>query len=333
MILITGANGLIGRALVTQYLLTETPLRLQVRERAKLQKLFPAIEKQKQVQVVELDLENASETDCLALSTECKTIIHTAALVHKPGAEPKEYERLNFEASVKLFQAAKKNEVKQIVFISTIAVYGSAALHNISEEHQPAPDTPYGISKLKCEAYLRDVPAVPFVIVFRPALVFGEGDRGNMLSLLKQIKSGKYFHIGGGQALKSLIYAADLAKAIKVSLERQKQRSQDQNYQIFNIANPQPISMYELSESISLLLRRKKNMLSFPASLMRAVAGIAVMLLGSRCPLTPERLNKLTQSTYVAVDKLQNELGELSFTPLKQSLQAEIDWATKEELL
>ncbi|MBY0359293.1 MAG: NAD-dependent epimerase/dehydratase family protein [Candidatus Obscuribacterales bacterium] len=331
MILITGANGLIGRALVAQYLTAETPLRLQVRDRAKLQKLFPDIEKQKQIQVVELDLGEASEADCVALSAACKTIIHTAALVHQPQAKPQEYERLNFEASAKLFQAAKKNAVKQIVFISTIAVYGSGSLRNVSEEHKPAPDTPYGMSKLKCETYLRHELSAPLIMIFRPALVFGEGDRGNMLSLLKQIKSGKYFHIDGGQALKSLIYADDLAKAIKVSLEKQK--SDEGCYQTFNIANPQPISMYELSESINLLLRRKKRMLSFPASLMRMAASIGVRLLGSRCPLTPDRLDKLTQSTYVAVDKLQNELGALSFTPLKQSLQAEIDWATKEKLL
>lgn len=320
MILITGATGLIGRALVTQCLALEMPVRLQVRSKPCLQKLFPDIVERKQVEIVECDFVHADQNLMAALCRSCTAVIHTAGLVHQPQADEELYAVLNVRATELLAEAARQNGVKQFVFMSTIAVYGSAFLDNATEEQPTIPDTAYGLSKLACEKFLAANVVAPCVMVFRPALVFGEGDRGNMLSLVRQINSGRYFHIGGATACKSLIYSMDMARAILLGLELNLP-----GHHVFNIANPEAVSMRDLAVSIGQILG--KEIPTIPELPVRLAARVLSPLLGAKFPLTTDRLDKLTRSTQVSIKKFQDLCR---FTPaftVQQALRAEIDWA------
>lgn len=322
MILITGATGLVGRALVTEFMAQDVPLRLQVTNRNKLFELFPHLKQAGNVEIIELDFTKANAENMNSLCQSCKTVIHAAALVHQPDAAAELYNMLNLRPTTMLASAAALNHVTQFVFLSTIAVYGSVPLNATSEDRSLAPDTPYGLSKAKCEEYLLQNEIAASLFILRPSLLFGEGDRGNMLSLIRQVLRKRYFHIGGGSALKSLMYARDLAGAIRAILQKNVS-----GRHIFNMANPEPVSMRTLAEAIASVGDVTAGIPSLPELPVRLAAGTASLILGARSPLNIDRVEKLTRSTFVSTKAFEAFCDFRPQHSLVQSLQAEIIWA------
>jgi len=75
MILITGANGLVGRAL-TEQLMSSQKLRLQVRRKNSLERVFPAIANNTHIEIVESEFSRAQSQDFERLVDGCSTVIH-----------------------------------------------------------------------------------------------------------------------------------------------------------------------------------------------------------------------------------------------------------------
>ncbi|MBX9878620.1 MAG: NAD-dependent epimerase/dehydratase family protein [Candidatus Obscuribacterales bacterium] len=322
MIVITGASGLIGTALTKR--LSSHPLRLQVRRRARLSPEIAV----SNVQVKEIDFESCSDNSISAILQGADTVIHSAGLVHKPEAGYGEYELLNVRATEQIATLAAKAGVKTFVFLSTSAVYGSGPFENISESAPLKAETPYAVSKLRCEQFLKNLGTFERTIVIRPALVFGEGDRGNLISLIRQINTGKYFNIGGNKAEKSLIYAADVAEAIALLLEKSAA-----GYQEYNVANPETISVTELSNQIALCLKKNNKLVSVPEPLLRAGASVLQGVLGNKAPVSNSKLDKLTTTTTCSVAKLTDTTNFQPTFSLTNALSNEIAWAKASGLL
>lgn len=122
------------------------------------------------------------------------SILHLAALVHQmKGAPEEKYFEVNTELTRRIATEAKKNGVKHFVFYSTVKVYGyDGDLYNhefvLTEESPCNPNDPYGASKYEAEKILSYLEDESFkVAVIRPPMVYGEGVKGNMLSLIKLI--------------------------------------------------------------------------------------------------------------------------------------------------
>lgn len=324
MIVITGASGLIGTALVKRLLKDDQPLRLQVRKRSKLSPQIANLN----YEVKELDFESSSDNSVSSILQGADTVIHTAGLVHNPDAAYGEYELLNVRATEQLATIAAKSGVKNFVFLSTSAVYGHGPFENITESGPIKAESPYAVSKLRSEQFLKTLNSFDKTIVLRPALVFGEGDRGNLISLIRQINSGKYFNIGGNPAQKSLIYAEDVAEVIALLLQKSPK-----GYHEYNVANPQTISVTELSNQIALCLKKGTKLMSLPEPLLRAGASALQGVLGSKSPVTNAKIDKLTTTTTCSVTKLTDTT---SFSPtfsLASALETEINWAKSSGLL
>jgi len=319
MIVVTGASGLIGSALAER--LSDHQLCLQVRKRTK----SPGLAGKGQIK--EIDFESSSDNTINALVQGAETVIHSAGLVHQPDATFGQYELLNVRATEQIATQAAKVGVKTFVLLSTSAVYGHGPFENIEESGPIKAETPYALSKLRCEQFLQQLTGLERIIVVRPALVFGEGDRGNLISLIRQINSGKYFNIGGNKARKSLIYAKDVAEAIRLLVEKAPT-----GYQEYNVANPETISVTDLSNQIARCLQ-KGNQVSLPEPLLRAGASIAEGLLGEKSPVTVSKIEKLTTTTTCSVQKLTETTKFSPKFSLADALANEIDWAKKTGLL
>jgi nucleoside-diphosphate-sugar epimerase len=318
MILITGANGLVGRALVERL---KTELKLQVRKKANFEKLFPYLQCSSSIEIKELDFLKVSDDEFTELTKNCSTVIHTASLVHRPNASQEEYNLLNLETTKKLAQACKKNNVKTFVFFSTIAVYGNGPFSEATESSSLDPKTAYAISKTQAENWLTKNLVCPKTIIFRPALIFGEGDRGNMLSLIKQIKKGRYFHIGQMAARKSLIYAKDVAKAVDLAINKLPD-----GYHVFNLANSYVPTVRELADKIAKCLN-KPTPRTMPLWLIKTTARTAQIILGKSSPVTIAQVEKLITENTCSVNKLKDQIGFYEDFNLEESLRAEIAWA------
>lgn len=349
MILVTGATGTIGRALVFQCLKEGKKVRAHGRSLQALEQVFKCRTESRPaeyalsansakksglgsdgqecgLEFALADFESLTESQALDLCKGCKSIVHSAGLVHNPAAPRSQYELLNVRASSLLADAAAVCGLDQFVFLSSSSVYGNRETIMVSEKESVQPDSGYAASKIETEAYLEKKLPCPTTIVLRPALVFGEGDRGNMLSLIKQVLGGKYFLVDGGRASKSLIYAQDLACIISALQARELD-----GFRVFNVANPQPVSMKDLSLSIlEAAGRQNTKILSLPGSIVEMLASVANSLLGERSPLSAERLAKLTRNNSISVDALSSLVDLNERNPLQENLAKEISWARTE---
>jgi UDP-glucose 4-epimerase len=119
-------------------------------------------------------------------------VLHLAAIVHQSKKiSDNEYYSVNRDLCVEVAEAARKGGVKQFVFLSTLKVYGNNASEREkrNEESDCDPDDPYGRSKLEAEIGLKQLETEFFTVsIIRPALVYGEGVKANMLSIINLVK-------------------------------------------------------------------------------------------------------------------------------------------------
>jgi UDP-glucose 4-epimerase len=176
-VLVTGASGFIGRAVVTAFARSGLTLRAGVRRLP--QPAFTA-----GVEVMQHpDL--SQPFDWGPLLEGMDQVVHLAGIAHTgPGVAPELYDRVNRAATAELAAAAAQAGVRQFVFVSSIrAQSGPSADHALTERDEPAPTDAYGRSKLAAEAAVR-ASGVPFTIL-RPALLYGPGVKGNFAVLLR----------------------------------------------------------------------------------------------------------------------------------------------------
>lgn len=118
------------------------------------------------------------------------SIIMLSAIVHcKERADMEElYIEVNCRLPVKIARKAMEAGVKQFIFLSTAAVYGTM-YSRITIDTKPRPETMYGRSKYKAERQLTKLASESFKIaIVRPPKVYGEGCKGNFVKLEKLVE-------------------------------------------------------------------------------------------------------------------------------------------------
>ena len=161
----------------------------------------------------------------------------------------------NLIGSVNLINASiNSGSVKCFVFTSSIAVYG-ANQTPMTEEMEPTPEDPYGISKYAVELDLRESKKMFDLdyIIFRPHNVYGErqniGDRyRNVIGIfMNQIMQAKPMTIfGDGMQTRAFSYISDVAPIIAQSINREECHNN-----VFNIGADKPYSILELAETVA----------------------------------------------------------------------------------
>jgi len=140
-------------------------------------------------------------------------IIHLAAVHRDDVTNPDDYQTTNVDGTANVCSVASEKGINRIVFTSSVAVYGFAPL-GTDESGAIAPFNAYGRTKYeaegKLEAWLSAHAAASLMIV-RPTVVFGEGNRGNVFNLFNQIASGRFLMIGNGHNRKSMAYVENIA--------------------------------------------------------------------------------------------------------------------------
>ncbi len=326
-ILITGANGLVGRALIAKLVSSGKNIKAQVRNRSEARAQIGNHVDLTRVSMEEGDFTCIADKEFGQMTKGCQIVIHAAGLVHQPTASYQEYDVVNVRTTQHLAEAAAKNGAKVFVFLSSSAVYGPGPFDAIDEGAPLNAKTPYAVSKLTSERWLANFKGIPRIVVLRPSLVFGEGDRGNLLSLIKEIKNQRFRLIGDGSSKKSLISSQDLAEAIILCMEKLPE-----GFHIFNVANPKPVSIKELTQEIANCLGMTNKIASVPPHLVKLGLKAAEMLMPGKLP-TPEQLEKLTTTTTCSIDKLTSATGFYPQNSLQGALTKEIAWAKSEKLI
>ncbi len=239
------------------------------------------------------------------------TIINLAA-VHRDDIRPiSRYDDVNVEGARNVCNAAIKHGINKIIFTSSVAVYGFA-LANTDESGEPNYFNDYGRTKYLAEQIYKDWqgqdPDNRTLVIIRPTVIFGEGNRGNVYNLLKQIASGKFAMIGDGTNIKSMAYVENVAAFIEFSL------SFKTGLHIYNYIDKPDLDMNTLVSKTKKFLFGKSNIgLRFPKFLgigIGYIADIVNKLTGQSLPISSIRVKK-----FVGTTQFSSSIDETGFIP------------------
>lgn len=153
----------------------------------------------------------------------------------------------NLKMAENLSRLIKKNPVSQVIFLSTIDVYGINPKLPINENTSLMPDDYYANSKLASEFILKKICSennIPLLIL-RMAGVYGKGDEGKstLNKLIQSASNGKITIIGDGQDKRCFLYVEDICKIIEEGINKKVNS-------ILNIGTKQSLSIMEIAETI-----------------------------------------------------------------------------------
>jgi UDP-glucose 4-epimerase len=178
---------------------------------------------------------------------DVRAVVHLAARIPGPrGLDEGDFSE-NLVMTTNLL--AHLQELRHVVFASTIDVYGRPRSLPIREDHPTEPLTAYGRSKVACERYLQEASAVRgyTLTVLRLAQVYGPGERPMKAipRFVEAIRAGRPPVIyGDGSDLRDYVYVDDAARAIALALEREVGG-------LFNISSGQPHSIRKVLEILA----------------------------------------------------------------------------------
>jgi nucleoside-diphosphate-sugar epimerase len=242
----------------------------------------------------ELDVTNISDGDLANHSC----IINLAA-EHKDDVKPVEkYYHVNVKGAEEVCDHARKENIDFIIFLSSVAVYGFAP-PNTGEDGAPNFFNEYGRTKHLAEkVYLKwqqEDPENRRLIIIRPTVIFGPGNRGNVYNLFNQIFKKRFVMFGDGNNQKSMAYVENVAAFIMYIL------NSNPNLQIYNYVDKPDLSMNKLILLIRKTLFKKNNIgLRFPnifGFFIGKSADFISMITGKSLPVSSIRIKKFMSTT------------------------------------
>lgn len=244
------------------------------------------------------------------------TVVHLAALLHLTDpsrALDDQYRRVNDQATASLVDACNAADVRRIVHLSTIAVYGPGLPGGPPlDEYAPcAPATAYGRTKLASERHVlgarRGIDGDPLGVVLRLGAVYGVGIKGNYRRLVEALARGRYVHIGAGRNRRVLVHEQDVADAVVLAAHHPAAAGR-----IYNVTDGQLHELRDIVAAICRALGRPVPRLRVPVSLARIGAlGLEVLadLIGRRALVTRTAIDTLVEDVAVDGGRLQRDLG------------------------
>ena len=224
-VLVTGASGFIGSFIVEEALKRGFDVWAGIRSSSSREYLQDS-----RIHFLELDFAH-SDVLCAQLSAHKEANGKFDYIIHCAGAtkcvDKNDFDRVNYLQTRNFADTLRNLDMipGQFVFISTLSVFGPVhekSYTPIREEDTPLPNTAYGLSKLKAEAYLQSMPDFPYVI-YRPTGVYGPREKDYFL-MAKSIRQHTDFSVGFRRQDLTFVYVKDIVQAVFLGIEKQISR-------------------------------------------------------------------------------------------------------------
>ena len=243
---------------------------------------------------------------------EVDAIIHLAGKAHdtKKQAAAETYFKINRDLTIKIFDYfCAHPKCKKFVFFSTAKAAADKVDGVLTEDVVPAPVGPYGESKIAAEKYIQETletwnlnheTKTKDVYVFRPCMIHGPGNKGNLNLLYNMVRKGIPWPLGAFENRRTFTSVENICFAVNGVLTK------DVPSGIYNMGDDEALSTNELIEEICKSLGKRAHIWRLPKGLMNGVAKVGGWL---HLPLNPERLQKLTENYVSSNSKIKKALG------------------------
>lgn len=233
------------------------------------------------------------------------SMFNFAAIHREPGHEFREYFDTNVPGARNVCAYAEQVGCQRILFTSSIAVYGEIT-GPTDEAVSAYPDTGYGISKL-CAELIHEgwqaADAARSLVIVRPGVVYGPGDPGNILRMIRAIQKGIFVMPGDGSVRKSYAYIYGLLESMEFMMSR------SEPYLCYNYVERETACLADLAGYVASELGIRRPRLRIPTQALVGIAKIAQILSRGKSPIHPVRVRKASQSTHI----VPRELVRLGF--------------------
>lgn len=257
------------------------------------------------------DIRDYESIASCAADFEIDVLINLAA-EHRDDVLPLErYHDTNVKGSENVCAFARERGVNTIVFTSSVAVYGFAA-PNTGEDGPINFFNEYGKTKYLAEQkYLewqQEEPAVRTLVIVRPTVIFGPGNRGNVYTLLRQISTRRFAMFGNGLNVKSLAYVDNVAAFLEHCCKFEP------GVHLYNYVDKPDLAMNSLVGLVRKILFGKHGVgLRLPAFL-----GITIgMVFDLLSCVTRKRfaVSRIRVRKFLATTQFSSAVGETAFSP------------------
>lgn len=241
---------------------------------------------------------------------EVDAIIHLAGKAHdtKNQAASETYFKINRDLTIKIFDYfCVHPKIRKFVFFSTAKAAADKVDGVLTENVVPSPVGPYGESKIAAEEYiLNTMKSRPLdfegrgVYIFRPCMIHGPGNKGNLNLLYNVVKKGVPWPLGAFENRRTFTSVENICFAVNGVLTKGVPSG------IYNMGDDDALSTNELIEEICNSLGKKTRIWKLPKGLMTCIAKMGGWL---HLPLNPDRLQKLTENYVSSNAKIKKALG------------------------
>jgi len=279
MILVTGANGFVGRNLVRRLQKDGIAVRALVRNAAKAARL-----RDLGAELVDGDISNMSSLE--AAMEGCEKVIHLVGIIQEaPGIT---FKGVHVDGTRNLLETAKKEGVRHFIYQSAL---GS----------RPNAKSQYHRTKWEAEELVR-ASGLPFTIL-RPSLIYGPGDLFTV-RLAETIKLSPVLPvIGTGQSKVQPIFIDDVNECIqKISM------SDSYLNEMYEIGGPEQLTYEEVTKAIAAALGIRRPTVHMPMFFMRTMAKVAETVL-SKPPVTVDQLIMLQEDNVCSMRDIREVFG------------------------
>ena len=179
-------------------------------------------------EVTTIDMIDGGWREKSFLGYDC--VYHVAGIAHSDNGKPSEekkrlYQKVNTDLAIETAKKAKRDGVKQFIFMSSAIVYGDSAPigreKRITRETLPNPANCYGDSKLQAERGILPLQDDAFkVCILRSPMIYGKGSRGNFPTLEKIAEKLPFFPKVENK--RSMLYVGNLVEFVRLMVENEE---------------------------------------------------------------------------------------------------------------
>jgi nucleoside-diphosphate-sugar epimerase len=268
-ILITGASGFVGKALVAKLAMSEEKLPVALLRHGSV---FSET-KQNMERFHFSDFHDHESLEKALKNIDC--VVHCAARVHmmnETDADPLEaFRRVNTQGTLNLAALAAKQGVRRFIYLSSIKTLGEETLPGRAFRYHDTlnPQDAYGISKAEAEAALTKLAADTEMelVIIRPPLVYGPGVKANFASLMKLARRNLPLPLGAIRNKRSMVSLDNLVDLIETCINHPLAANQ-----VFLVSDDHDVSTTELLETMTRAAGKKPRLLPVPMKVIEKLA-------------------------------------------------------------